>query len=202
MRMVVPLRVRRASWLSLLRRHFDHTILNSMNYWHALHTKPHKERQVESFLQGRGIEVYFPTIPAPRRSRSSDGRAFFPSYLFAHTDLEAVGLWTVHYAPGMRGIVMFGGVPARVDECVIATLRARLARVDVVDSLGEALNPGDRVVITSGPLADLEAVFARRRSPDGRVRILIRLLQRWTPVEIEADALRRTNKLPRRDLVA
>ena len=169
-----------------------------LDYWHALHTKPHKERQVESFLKGRGIEVYFPTIPAPNRSRFGDERAFFPSYLFARTDLEAVGLWTVHYAPGMRGVVMFGGKPARVDESVIATLQTRLAHVDIVDALGEALNPGDRVAITSGPLAEFEAVFDKRLSADGRVRVLVQLLQRWMPVEIEARALRKTNKFPQR----
>ncbi|MCI0475382.1 MAG: hypothetical protein L0Y55_03990 [Anaerolineales bacterium] len=169
-----------------------------MEYWHALHTKPHKERQVESFLQGRGIQVYFPTIPSPKRSRSSDERAFFPSYVFAHVDLEAVGLWTVHYAPGMRGVVMFGGQPARVDARVIATLQTRLADVDVVDALGEALNPGDRVVITQGPFAEIEAMFDKRLSADGRVRVLIEFLQRSTPVEIEASALRKTSKLPRR----
>lgn len=173
-----------------------------MNYWHALNTKPHKEREVEAFLQDRGIEVYFPTIPAPRRSRACQTRAFFPGYLFAHTDLDAIGLWTVHYAPGMRGVVMFGGKPAHVADAVIDILRERLARVDVVDTLGEALQPGDRVLVTQGPLADLEAVFDRKLSPDGRVRILIRLLQRWTPVEIEADALRRTRGVSRRDRVA
>lgn len=169
-----------------------------MDYWHALHTKPHKERQVEAFLRGRGIEVYFPTIPAPKRSRSANERAFFPSYLFARTDLDAVGLWTVHYAPGMRGIVMFGGQPARVDQNVIATLQTRLAHVDVVDTLGEALNQGDRVVITSGPLAELEAVFDKRLSAEGRVRVLVQLLKRWMPVEIEASTLRKTSKLPQR----
>jgi transcription antitermination factor NusG len=174
---------------------------STMKCWHALHTKPHKERQVESFLNRLGVEVYFPTIPARRRSPSAQPRAFFPNYLFAHTDLDVLGLWTIHYAPGMRGVVMFGGVPARVDEQVIDALRARLARVDVVDTLGEALNPGDRVAITTGPLADLDAVFERRLSPEGRVRILIHLLQRWTPVELEADALRRTRTLPRRDLI-
>ncbi len=173
-----------------------------MNYWHALNTKPHKEREVEAFLKDRGIQVYFPTIPAPRRSRVPQFRAFFPGYLFAYTDLDAVGLWTVHYAPGMRGVVMFGGKPACVAEAVIDALRERLARVDVVDTLGEALQPGDRVLVTSGPLVDLEAVFDRKLSPDGRVRILIRVLQRWTPVAIEADTLRRTRGLPRRDLVA
>jgi transcriptional antiterminator RfaH len=166
--------------------------------WYALHTKPHKERQVEAFLQGRGIQIYFPTIPSPKRSRSSDERAFFPSYLFARTDLEAVGLWTLHYAPGMRGVVMFGGVPARVDERVIAMLQARLADVEVVDALGEALNPGDRVVITQGPFAELEAVFDRRLSAEGRVRVLIEFLRRTTPVELDARALRKTSRLPQR----
>lgn len=173
-----------------------------MQYWYALNTKPRKERQVESFLRGRGIEVYFPTIPAPRRSRSFQERAFFPNYLFAKTDLEAVGLWTLHYAPGMRGVVMFGGIPSRVDLRVIAALRARLANVDVVDVLGEALGPGDRVVVTAGPLAEWEAVFDRRLSAQGRVRVLIHLLKRWTPVELQADMLKKTGGMPRRDLVA
>jgi transcriptional antiterminator RfaH len=172
-----------------------------MKHWHALRAKPHKERQVESFLKGRGIEVYFPTVPSSRHSRSRQPRAFFPGYLFAHADLDEIGLWTIHYAPGMRGVVMFGGVPARVADPVIDALRERLARVDVVDVLGEALHSGDCVVITTGPLADLEALFDRRLSPEGRVRVLVRMLQRWTPVEIEADALRRTAGMQRRDLI-
>lgn len=169
-----------------------------MNFWHALHTKSHKERQVEAFLRERGIETYFPTIPAPKRSRGSAERAFFPSYLFARVDLEVVGLWTLHYAPGMRGVVMFGGQPARVDERVIARLQARLADVVVVDALGEALNPGDPVVITQGPFAEFDAVFDKRLSADGRVRVLIEFLRRATPVELEANALRKVKPSTRR----
>ena len=119
--------------------------------WYALHAKPHKERQVESVLTARGIEVYFPAVPASRRRNRPAERAFFPCYLFAHADLDAVGLWTVHYTPGARGIVMFGGVPARVDDSLIAALRERLAQADVVDAYGKMIEPGDRVVITEGP---------------------------------------------------
>ncbi len=171
-----------------------------MQHWYVLHAKPHKERQVESVLTQRGIEVYFPTVPAPRRRHPRGARAFFPCYLFAHADLETVGLWTLHYAPGMRGVVMFGGAPARVDESVVATLRSRLAQASVVDSYGEVLEPGDRVVITEGPLAEWEAVFDRRLSAAGRVRVLIQLLQRWTSVEMDANLLRRTGGLSRREL--
>ena len=177
--------------------------------WYALHAKPHKERQVESVLTERGIEVYFPTVPASRRRNRPAERAFFPCYLFAHADLDAVGLWTVHYTPGARGIVMFGGVPARVDDSLIAALLERLARADpsspsagqvVVDAYGKMIEPGDRVVITECPFAELEAIFDRRLSPAGRVRVLIHLMQRWTAVEMDADALRKTTGLPRRDL--
>ncbi len=173
-----------------------------MQYWYALHTKPHKERQVEAILRERGIETYFPTVPVPRRRARSRERAFFSCYLFAHTDLDGVGLWTLHYTPGMRSIVMFGGIPARVDERVIVSLRERLARARVVDARGDMLEAGDRVVITSGPLVDLEAVFDGRLSAAGRVRVLIHLLQRWTAVEMESDALRKTGGLPRRDLLS
>lgn len=156
---------------------------------------------MEAFLRGRGIEVYFPTIPAPTSSRTSGERAFFPSYLFAHVDLPAVGLWTLHYAPGVRGVVMFGGIPARVDDGIIARLKERLANVDVVDTLGDALNSGDRVVITQGPFADFEAVFDKRLSADGRVRVLLEFLRRTTPVEVDARVLRkisRSSKVPSR----
>ncbi len=170
-----------------------------MSHWYALHTKPHKERQVEAFLHGRDIEVFFPTIPVPRRPHRPSERAFFPGYLFAHTDLDVVGLWSLHYAPGMRGVVMFGGIPAKVDDHIVATLRARLAQVNpasgagqvAIDGDGEILEQGDRVLITSGPLADLDAVFDRRLSAAGRVRVLLRALERWTSVDIEAGALRK-----------
>jgi len=172
-----------------------------MQHWYALRTKPHREYQVESVLKQRGVEVYFPTVPAPRRGRPSAERAFFPCYVFAYADLETVGLWTLHYAPGVRGVVMFGGVPARVHEQVITALRSRLANVDLVDTYGKVLEPGDPVLITEGPLAEWDAVFDRRLSAAGRVRVLVQLLERWTSVEMDVHALRKTTGLPRRDLV-
>ncbi len=180
-----------------------------MQHWYALHAKPHKERQVEAYLTARGIQVYFPTVPVPARRGRPNFRAFFPRYLFAQTEIEQVGLWTLHHAPGMTGVVMFGGVPARVDDAVIAALRERLARVDpaagtgqvLVDDRGKIIEPGDRVMITSGPLAEFEAVFDRHLSAAGRVRVLVDLLKRWAAVELDAGALRKADGLSRRDLV-
>ncbi len=180
-----------------------------MPAWYALHAKPHKERQVEALFAARGMPVYFPTIPVPPRRGRPAFRAFFPRYLFIQTAIDQVGLWTLHYAPGVAGVVMFGGIPAQIDDAIIAALKERLARLQpsnragngMVDARGEIIEPGDRVAITAGPLAELDAVFERRLSPAGRVRVLIQLLQRWTSVELDAAALQKTGGLPRRDLV-
>ncbi len=174
-----------------------------MPAWYALYTKPHCERQVQGALDAKGIETYFPVMPVhtPRRGRPLF-RAFFPCYLFAHTDLGIVGISGLNWIPGLRHLVMFGNTPATVDECVIARIQEHLAQPHAMDEQGEFLQSGDRVVITEGPLRDIEAVFDKRLSASGRVRVLVDLLRRWTPVEMEADALRRvgpvSNALPPR----
>jgi len=168
-----------------------------MQQWYALHTKPHAERQVEETLRQRNIEAYLPILHVKTRRGRSSIRPFFPRYLFARADLDEVGLWSLHYMPGMRGVVMFGGVPATVDERVIEHIRERLAQVDVVDKQGEILESGDRVRIVAGPFMDLEAIFDRRLSAQGRVRVLIELIQRWNKserwmkVDVDAEVLRK-----------
>jgi transcription antitermination factor NusG len=171
-----------------------------VQHWYALNTKPNNERQVEAFLQGRGMEIYFPTIPVPHRAGRPGERAFFPNYLFARADIDVVGLWTLNYAPGMRRVVVCGDTPVRVDEKLIVQLRERLARAEVIDTYGQVLEQGDRVMITAGPLKDMDAVFDQRLSPTGRVRILIQLLNRWSKVELDADILRKVSRIPRRNL--
>lgn len=162
--------------------------------WYVLYTKPHSESQVEAALTSEGIEAYLPTLPvaAPRRGRSTV-RPFFPCYLFAHLDLAEVGISHLNWTRGMRHLVMFGDVPARVDETVIARIRSHLEQNHPLDRQGEILYPGDRVRLIDGPLQDFEAIFNKRLSAAGRVQVLIHWLQRWTPVDVEATAVRKVS---------
>ncbi len=159
--------------------------------WYVLHTKPRNEHQVETVLGADGIETYFPVLPAPRRAGRSPGRAFFPCYLFAHVDLEVVALSKLNWTPGMRRVVCFSGAPAQVDESVVMQIRQRLTQAHALDAYGEILEPGDRVVITEGPFQNINAIFDKRLSAAGRVRVLIDLMQRWTGLELEATAVRK-----------
>jgi transcription antitermination factor NusG len=74
---------------------------------------------------------------------------------------------------------------------VITSIKERL---DWLWDTGQTVYPfekGDRVVVRSGPLADLEAIFEERLSSRDRARILVECLGRWTRCECEMDALKR-----------
>ena len=165
--------------------------------WYALYTKPHSELQVERALAADGIATYFPAVPAPRRAGRSSVRPYFPCYLFAYADLEVVGMSRLNWTPGMRHVVGFAGAPACVDARVVDAIRQRVEHPLALDEHGERMEYGDSVVITAGPFQDVDAIFDRRLSSAGRVRVLIQLLQQWTPVEMEARALRKAALLPR-----
>ncbi len=173
-----------------------------MDDWYVMYTKPWCEPQVQAVLAADNIETYFPVVAVPHRAGRPDQRAYFPCYLFAHLDIAAVGISKLNRMPGMRRVVCFAGVPARVDESAVLRIREYLSTCPLLDEHGEVLKPGDRVVITDGPFESVDAVFDRRLSAAGRVRVLIRLMQRWTALELEANALRKAKLAGRQGAVS
>jgi transcription antitermination factor NusG len=89
--------------------------------------------------------------------------------------------------PGVRSIVSFGDQPAVVADEIVGLVRLRL---DEIEEVGYGkLRQGDRVRIKSGPLQDLEALFDRPLSAASRVRILLDVVGRMTPVDIDYSQL-------------
>jgi len=163
-----------------------------MKRWYALYTKPRKERQVSDILASKGIETYLPLVRVRKRGRREVEQPFFPCYLFARVDLAAEGLSSVCWTPGLRKVVNFGGEPAAVPDAVVALIRKRLAKRDYPRY--KAFEPGERVRIKAGPLRDLEAIFDQNLSPSDRVRVLVDILGRLTPCEIEVDYLEKVSR--------
>ena len=152
--------------------------------WYALYTKPKKERQVDALLREQGIETYLPTVQRKVRRRDRPDRViYFPCYLFARLDLGDTPRSSIDWMPGIRHIVSLGERPAVVADEIVGLLRRRLEGIEEV-GYGD-LRQGDRVRITSGPLRDLEAIFDQPLSAADRVRVLLDVMGRMTPVEIE-----------------
>jgi transcriptional antiterminator RfaH len=108
---------------------------------------------------------------------------YFTCYLFARLDLSDTPRSSIDWMPGIRHIVSLGERPAVVADEIVELLRRRL---EGIEEMGYGnLKQGDRVRITSGPLRELEAIFDQPLSAADRVRVLLDVMGRMTPVEIE-----------------
>jgi transcriptional antiterminator RfaH len=130
--------------------------------WYALHSKPHKERQVASLLRSRNLEVFLPLLRVnPVNPRAARERPYFPNYLFAHVDLDVTGLSLVQWTPGLLRMVEFGGVLGTVPGALIAQLKQRMHDIRAAGGLVlQGLCAGDRVRV----LLELIGDYQRRRS--------------------------------------
>lgn len=162
--------------------------------WYAMRSKPCKEDFLWQQLRARDIECFYPRIQVrSASSRRRKSRPYFPGYVFIRTDLERVGLSTLHWMPGAAGVVAFGGQPAWVPENLINAIRRRVDRLNAAG--GEflsGLQPGDPVVIREGPFAGYRAIFDARLSGEERVRVLLSLLDRpQLPLELPGTFIAR-----------
>ena len=162
-----------------------------MQRWLTLYTKPHKETQVHGVLTAREIEVYLPLIQQYNsHRRRKEPTPFFPCYLFVRIDSDSPQYLSLSWTPGTRGIVKFGGGVAWVPDEVIARIEERLPQLEQSGHFDRnKFHHGDLVRIKTGPLKDLEAIFDRNLSKEGRVKVLLELLGRLTACNIESDWL-------------
>ena len=168
-----------------------------MKQWYALRVKPHKERFVRQQLEAQGATVYFPAVKVkPVNPRAATIRPYFPGYLFVQVDIEAEGVDAYRWLPGVHGLVMFGGVPAVVQESLITALRERLKQIEAAGGLAQAqFQPGDRVRIVSGPLAGYEAIFDAQLSGKERVQVLLAFLSAQPkPVKLDVKDIRKAEE--------
>ena len=165
-----------------------------MKQWYVLRSKPKKEVSAATVLERAQIEVYLPQVPVQReRGKVPSLVPFFPNYLFAHLDPDDGQLQMARYAQGVMYVVSYGDQPCPVPDDLVRLIKERLA-----SSHGRAgameFRQGDQVLITTGALRNLEAVFDRQLSATGRVQVLVQMLQRLCRVDLHVGQLRLLRK--------
>lgn len=165
--------------------------------WYAIQSKPGKEDFLAGQLTSYGIEFFYPRIRVtPVNPRARKVVPYFPNYLFVHVDLEQVNVSDLRWMPGASGLVSFDGEPASVPEPLIVSLQRQL------DSLHASsrnfltdLQPGDPVLIQSGPFAGYEAIFNEHIPGRDRVRVLLGYLQkRQIPIDVREQEIGRVKR--------
>lgn len=162
-----------------------------MQSWYVVLTKPRLEFQAESQLTRQGYEVWLPRLGTWKKSGGAwlcKDVPFFPRYLFARPASAGQSIAPIRSTPGVTALVRFGHEPARLRAEVLEQLRAvAAAHSRHPDERASPFAPGERVCISSGPLAGLAAVVTRPALE--RVAVLLSLLGREKEVLLDAGML-------------
>jgi len=169
--------------------------------WYAIHTYSGYEdavarnlkQRVESF--GMKDKIFNVVVPTEKKIKIKNGRRtearekIFPGYVMVDM-IAADDAWSVvRNTPQVTGFVGTANqaVPLLPEEAekILKRMEGEVVR-HAID-----LAEGDAVIIIDGPFKDLEGKVGEIDEERGKVKVLVPMFGRETPVELEADQVQR-----------
>jgi transcriptional antiterminator NusG len=163
--------------------------------WYAIHTYSGYEENVAENLERRiasyGMEdkVFNVLIPTEKKIKIKNGKRkvitekIFPGYVLVEMVVTDDSWYAVRNTPNVTGFIGAGTTPTPIDEEEIKTLQERMGVEEPQYKLDAEV--GDAVRITDGPFKNFEGKIAEIDSERGKVKVLVNLFGRETPVELD-----------------
>ncbi|MFB4196312.1 transcription termination/antitermination protein NusG [Streptomyces carpaticus] len=187
--------------------------------WYVVHTYAGYENRVKTNLEQRAVslnvEEYIFQVEVPQEEvvqiKNGDRRTIkqnkLPSYVLVRMDLTNESWGVVRNTPGVTGFVgnAYDPYPLTLDEIVKmlapeaeqkaaeqaaaeggAPAAGRRVEVQVLD-----FEVGDSVTVTDGPFATLQATINEINADSKKVKGLVEIFGRETPVELSFDQIQK-----------
>ena len=159
--------------------------------WYSARTKPkHEHIAAANLRKNLGLEVFFPKFRIEKMTRRGVARVvepLFPCYIFVRCVLEN-SMAAIQYSPGISRLVHFGGKIPSVPDPIIGELQECFCSDEAI-TVEHHPEPGDEVTMTLGTFAGMQACVLRNLPAKKRVQVLLDILGRPTPVEVERHAI-------------
>lgn len=162
-------------------------------HWYVIHTKPRQEQRAMINLELQGYECFLPMLAAEKLQQGKlvlVDEPLFPRYLFIRLDEGEGGRsWgPIRSTRGVNRLVTFGNEPARIDETLVARIRAMSCATHAEPQ--RLFTPGERLQITAGPFAGVEAIY-QMSDGESRAMVLIELMSKPVKMSVEPVHLRK-----------
>lgn len=173
--------------------------------WYVVHTYSGYENKVKTDLEHR-IEIYGLEdkvvdiqIPTEQVTELKDGgkreikeNKVFPSYVLVRMEMDDNTWAVVRNTPGVTGFVGLDGKPSplRRDEFDKMMRRggSRVAAAATAPKrTASNIEVGQSIKVLSGPLADFDGVVSEVNAESGKIKVMLTIFGRETPVELTAD---------------
>lgn len=163
--------------------------------WYAIHTYSGYEENVSNNLRQR-IEsmdmqdkIFGIMIPTEKKIKIKNGKRkivtekIFPGYVLVEMIVTDDSWYVVRNTPNVTGFIGTGNTPTPIDEEEIKSLLKRMGVEEPQYKIDVQVN--DPVRISDGPFKNFEGKVAEVDEERGKVKVLVNMFGRETPVELD-----------------
>lgn len=159
--------------------------------WYVATTQRHRDRVAERELRNQGFVPFIPTYhdPIPGKSVRECTKLLVPGYVLINFNVDKSAWRSINGTRGVGHLLMSDEMPCRIRRGVVQELK-RLARVRVItkdEADSVIFSVGDMVRVNEGPFKEFSGLV--ERTSHDRIRVMLEVFGRKTPVEIGKRAL-------------
>ncbi len=174
---------------------------SSERKWYAIHTYAGYEKAVQRNLKQRieslGVEdrIFDVVVPTEKKIKIKGGKRveeeekIYPGYLLVNMIVDENSWYVVRNTPRVTGFVGSGVQPVPLEDKEIEILFSRMRSDTVKHKIDLAVD--DAVIVADGPFKDLEGKVGEVDEERGKVKVLVPMFGRETPVELDFLQVRR-----------
>lgn len=165
--------------------------------WYVVHTFSGFEHKVKAALEERikalGKQELFGDIMVPmekvvelvKGKKKTSSRKFFPGYILVQVELDDETWHIVKETPKVTGFVGDSTHPSPVSDEEIKMISQQIEEGAIKPKPRVLFSVGESVKVVDGPFADFNGVVEDVRPDKGKLRVLISIFGRATPVELD-----------------
>ncbi|MEI7815452.1 MAG: transcription termination/antitermination protein NusG [Coriobacteriia bacterium] len=171
--------------------------------WYVIHTYSGYENKVKTNLlhriQSMGMDekIFKVEIPTETVTELKEGgrrvtsdKKVFPGYILVQMELDDESWYVVRNTPGVTGFVGSQGKPVPLSRDEFGRIMKR-TEAGVKQRTSTDLMEGMSVKVTSGPLAEFDGTISEVNADAGKVKVMVSIFGRETPVELGFDQVAR-----------
>jgi transcription termination/antitermination protein NusG len=172
--------------------------------WYVVHTysgfENKAKKSLEEKIKQNQLEDYFGDILIPMENvvemvkgeKRASKRKFFPGYILVQMELNDRTWHLVKNTPKITGFVGNATKPPAVSEHEIARLTTQLSEGALKPKPKVEFEEGDNVRVVDGPFSNFNGTVEEVNPDKGRVRVLVSIFGRATPVELDFMQVEKT----------
>lgn len=165
--------------------------------WYVVHTYSGFEQKAKAALEERvkslGLsdligEVLVPAekvVELVKGKKKTSSRKFFPGYVLVHMVLNDETWHIIKNTPKVTGFVGDATDPCPISEDEVRAITHQMEEGASRPKPKVLFESGENVKVIDGPFADFNGVVEEVKPEKGKLRVLISIFGRATPVELD-----------------